>query len=112
MQVLLVCVCDSEYLGVSALIICVPLKCGVASSRHAGGPCSCFKYFVNQPITQTSHSFILQEKKDLFVQLKRKEAEMDALGVEVVGELRAQLKGKRARLEREQSNEFHQRDHT
>ena len=38
------------------------------------------------------------------MQLKRKEAEMDALGVEVVGELRAQLKGERARLERERSN--------
>ena len=38
------------------------------------------------------------------MQLKRKESEMDALGVEVVGELRAQLKGERARLERERSN--------
>ena len=46
----------------------------------------------------------MKEKKDLFVQLKRKESEMDALGVEVVGELRAQLKGERARLERERSN--------
>ena len=50
------------------------------------------------------HYSISQEKKELFVQLKRKEAEMDTLGVEVVNELRAQLKGEKARLERERSN--------
>ena len=40
----------------------------------------------------------------MFVQLKRKEAEMDTLSVEVVNELKVQLKGEKARLEREQSN--------
>ena len=47
---------------------------------------------------------ISQEKKELLVQLKRKEAEMDTLSVEVVNELKAQLKGEKARLERERHN--------
>ena len=38
------------------------------------------------------------------MQLKRKEAENDTLSVEVVNELKAQLKGEKARLERERSN--------
>ena len=38
------------------------------------------------------------------MQLKRKEAENDTLSVEVVYELKAQLKGEKARLERERSN--------
>ena len=50
------------------------------------------------------NTFNSQEKKELFVQLKRKEAENDTLSVEVVNELKAQLKGEMARLERERSN--------
>ena len=54
--------------------------------------------------TYMSQDLISQEKKELFVQLKRKEAEMDTLSVEVVNELKAQLKGEKARLERERHN--------